>query len=141
MEMNRTVQNEKESARLCHACSGQVFGNDRFCRTCGVRQTEQVAGSFAGINNSVSLAVTKGVSSPPAYVTARLGPKGGYQSFSGSLVKLITESVTATNTARLKSRWSKRLALAVISIPIWLLIVLLSPFDAYVAAKMAVERN
>jgi hypothetical protein len=106
-----------------------------------VQHTERAAENFAGPNDSASLAVTKGIGSPPAYATAPLALQGGYQSFSGPLVKLITESVTATKTSRLQSRWGKRLALAAISIPIWLLIVLLSPLDAYVAAKMAVERS
>jgi len=139
--MSGTIHNEKDGVRLCRACGGKGFGGDRFCRACGMQHIEQAAGGLAGLNNSASLAVTKGISSPSSYATAPLAQKGNFQSFSGPLVRLITESVTATQTTRLQNRWSKRLALAVISIPIWLLIVLLSPLDAYVAAKMAVERS
>ena len=101
-KMSGTVHNETERIRLCHVCGGRGLGNDRFCRRCGVQQTGQAAGSFAGLNNSASLAVTKEIGSPPSYATAPLAPKGGYQSFSGPLVKLITESVTATKTVRLQ---------------------------------------
>ncbi len=40
----------------------------------------------------------------------------------------------------LNGRWSKSLGLVLISIPVWLMIVLLSPLDAYVAVRSMAEQ-
>jgi hypothetical protein len=38
------------------------------------------------------------------------------------------------------NRWSKRLASALVAIPLWFMILMLSPLDAYVAARAITKR-
>jgi hypothetical protein len=77
---------------------------------------------------------------PSPYATASLRLEDPYRTISGPLVKSATGRLAAKKTGRLKGRWSRGLILALISIPIWLMIVLLSPFDAYAAARATVKQ-
>jgi multisubunit Na+/H+ antiporter MnhG subunit len=60
---------------------------------------------------------------------------------SGPLVKSVTANLSANTIACFESNLAKRLILAVISIPIWMIIVLLSPIDAYLLARTAVRQE
>jgi hypothetical protein len=64
-----------------------------------------------------------------------LDDDGQYQSISSALVRIVTQGVS--NKAKLyeAGRGRKRLIAALTTLPIWLLIVLLSPMEAYAAAK------
>jgi hypothetical protein len=93
------------------------------------------------IRNSRSLAETKGFEQLSPYETAPFTEAESFHSVSRPLVKSITETLTANQTTRLKSPLCKGLLMALISIPIWLLIVFLSPLDAYVAARNTVEQR
>jgi hypothetical protein len=60
--------------------------------------------------------------------------QGDYHSISGALVAAVATGISQSK-AQLHSRLAKWLLSALVSIPIWLLIVLLSPFDAYATAR------
>jgi hypothetical protein len=71
----------------------------------------------------------------------RAGAKAGlYRRVSGPLVSAVVAGVSA-NSPQSYGRFMKRAILALISIPIWLIIVLLSPLDAYAAAKNLLREN
>jgi hypothetical protein len=69
------------------------------------------------------------------YTTSALDQQAGLLNrVSGPLVSAVIASVSA-GSQETQSQFVKRAILALISIPIWLIIVLLSPLDAYAAAK------
>ena len=115
----------------------EIIACDKFCRRCGARQRAETE----ALETPASLAPTTGLDELSPYATAPLQTEDLYHPISGPLVKSVTASLTAKKTARLKGRWSKGLILSLISIPIWLMIVLLSPFDAYIAARTTVEQQ
>lgn len=126
----------KSGGRHCQLCGTGAFAADRFCRRCGARhhvEAEALA-LFA------SLAVTKDLDEPSDCVTAPLSPEDRYRAVSRPLLKAVTANLATPQTTRLKSRLGKSVTLTLISLPIWLLIVLLSPLDAYVAARATLEQ-
>jgi hypothetical protein len=63
-----------------------------------------------------------------------------YHRVSGPLVSAVIAGV-ASGELHDQGRWMRRAMLALISLPIWLMIVLLSPLDAYAAAKNLLREN
>lgn len=129
------------TVKACTLCSGGLLEFDRFCRWCGQRQP-----SFAITSNQLKsgpvIDPASGTLSP--YTTSaleRAGAKAGlYRRVSGPLVSAVVASVSA-NSPQVYSRFMKRAILPLISIPIWLIILLLSPLDAYAAAKNLLREN
>ena len=79
-----------------------------------------------------------GACSEPLCVTVAL--KGGartdvYRRISGPLVSAVVTGALSAPSTEKQSAFVKRVILALISVPIWLIIVLLSPLDAYAAVK------
>ena len=58
-----------------------------------------------------------------------------YRSISGPLISAVVTGALSTPSTDDHSAFIRRVILALISIPIWLIIVLLSPLDAYAAVK------
>lgn len=123
------------AVKACSACSGGLLETDTFCRWCGAHQLEVATGEQP---TSASLAMPAASSQQARYATSRLPPQDAdtnlYRRVSGPLVSAVIAGVSA-NASPEQSRWMKQAILALISIPIWLMIVLLSPLDAYAAAK------
>jgi hypothetical protein len=119
----------KETVGLnqCHDCGAELLDRDKFCRRCGVKQTNGYATS------------TDPTSLSPCETRPLTGSTGGYSSYSGQLIRIVTESLSARTTTQSPSRGFRRLVCMLITIPIWMLIVMLSPLDAYTAAKAAAE--
>jgi hypothetical protein len=63
-----------------------------------------------------------------------------YHRVSGPLVEAVVANVASGQLGE-QGRLMRRLMLALISLPIWLMIVLLSPLDAYAAAKNLLREN
>ena len=113
-------QIETRALKLCPACLAEAREPDKFCRRCGVRLgklRENDSDHFV----------------PSGHCAYHLA-QGAYQSVSGALVAAVATGISH-NTAGLHSHLAKWLISALVSIPIWLLIVLLSPFDAYATAR------
>lgn len=125
------------AVKACAACSGQLLESDRFCRWCGEVQPDaaSAAGCPAKDPASDQLAVAR-------YTTSLLVEKRSnlYHRVSGPLVSAVVAGV-ASGELHDQSRWMRRCLLALISLPIWLMIVLLSPLDAYAAAKNLLREN
>jgi hypothetical protein len=94
--------------------------HDKFCRHCGARQTGAIAPPPAN-------------TAPSAYATSRLQAEA-FNSVSASLLNAIA-AVAQAGTAQLDSRRLRRAVSVLIAVPLWLIIVLLSPIDAYATAK------
>jgi hypothetical protein len=105
---------------LCHSCIAEVPASDIYCRKCGVRQR---AGAVTGENWNESK--TKHLQQG----------ESGYQTISSPLVNQLTQAVAVKASTLNGNRFGIRLVAALVTIPIWLLIILLSPLDAYTAAK------
>ncbi len=110
--------------RECHECGYVLLERDRYCRRCGIWQPERErAGNTL---TTLRFAARNTLPSPPVY-----------RSVSGPLVNAVTNGIAARTTAQLQNRVAQSLVVALISLPIWLLIVLLSPLDAWVATRAA----
>ena len=96
--------------RLCEACQYEARTLDKFCRRCGAKLDGLLTGQ-AG--------------SPPSQ---------SMKSISGALVAAVATGV-ANNTGQIHSLLARRVISALISIPIWLIIILLSPLEAYISAR------
>jgi hypothetical protein len=107
------------AVKPCCACSGQLIESDQFCRWCGISQ-----------------AVVKN------YSTSLLdqSPVNLYHRVSRPLVDAAVAGVSKSEIAS-DGRWIRQMLLALIAVPIWLMIVLLSPFDAYAAARNLVRQG
>ena len=123
---------ETVSIRACVSCGSGLLETNKFCRNCGARQSAQ----FVGLVPSSALSVDA-VSAPAAASSSPSASGGGdaYHPVSGPLVKAVVASVSSRDTVPLHGRLLSSSILALISIPIWIMIVLLSPIDAYVAAR------
>ncbi len=115
----------------CHACGAQQRDRDRFCRRCGVSQRPNIASVTGGRDWF-------------ACETRPLPGTQHYDSFSGVLVNLVAEGVfaqaSALSSSLVGNRWTMRLVSALVAVPFWFMIVLLSPLDAYVAVRAIARR-
>ncbi|MBI1764606.1 MAG: hypothetical protein HYR56_24550 [Acidobacteria bacterium] len=109
----------------CHACATGVRKRDKYCRHCGAQQLNR----YATVTELIHLAESE---TKPLDVQT-----GAFQTYSGQLLKVVTESLAAKTAAPNSSRSFQRLLCTLITLPLWMLIVLLSPLDAYAAARTA----
>jgi hypothetical protein len=119
---------ETVAVKACSSCGTGLLENDKFCRRCGISQASQPA--FSDSLSGFDQAVTRGAMPRTEDVDGDT-----YHPVSGPLVKAVVAGVSSTATAPFHGRLLKSSILALISIPIWLIIVLLSPIDAYLAAR------
>ena len=120
-EMTETV-----GLTQCRTCGAELLESDKFCRRCGVNQSLC----------TTPLTVVAGNSGRFKYETRPLpggANRGG--SFSGTLVNFVTQSVSERTSGCGANRWTMRLVGALVMAPLWVMIVMLAPLDAYVAAK------
>lgn len=122
-------QQKTVAIKSCVACASGLLDHDRFCRWCGAQQPSQAGLAVALLE-------------PAAYTTATLtsGLTTGaraeiYHRLSGPLVEAVLTGALAGRAIETERRALKRMMLALISIPVWLIIVLLSPLDAYAAVR------
>jgi hypothetical protein len=118
----RTVTDQAPTVffALCHSCGYELHEHDRFCRRCGVSQSEH--------------------SSQPSYQTLAMTSDDLYHTISGPMVKAVTGEMRAVKTTPFGAALIRPVVLMLISVPIWLMIILLSPLDAYAAARAAAGR-
>lgn len=115
----------------CHSCAAEQTQPDKYCRRCGASQLPESARLTSDTERS-------------AYDTRLLRRPQHYDSFSGALVMLVTEGMLARASSLSPSpagnRWAMRLASVLVAVPLWLMIVLLSPLDVYAAARAITRR-
>ena len=130
LEEARTV-----AIKACTECHSGLLDRDRFCRWCGVRQPGLDSST---INRAPATQTNEGRSSFPMGATVAIDPgqrTDVYRKVSGPLVNAVVTGALPVPSAENHSAFLNRIVLALISIPIWLIIVLLSPLDAYAAVK------
>ncbi|HVF92218.1 MAG TPA: hypothetical protein VNH22_19285 [Blastocatellia bacterium] len=136
------------AVKLCAACGGGLLERDRFCRWCGIPQQSDTS----ELNEKTSerpLTAPRSDNSTSLYTTSSLQQvkfrqirrrqagfrSGFYRPVSGPLVNAMLAGVSTGHARPLYSRLVRKTVFALVSIPIWLLIVLLSPIDACAAAR------
>lgn len=115
---------ETVAVKACSACGGGLLERDKFCRWCGSPQTHSLKPPSLSLSPYTTSALNR------AAVASR-----PYGKVSGPLVEALVAGVSGGHAAEPGGRVVRSLVQALVSVPIWLMIVLLSPIDAYVAAK------
>lgn len=117
-------QEKTVAIKECHGCGTGLLEFDIFCRRCGIhqrnRQTSASLPEASAFKTSTLATCTDG---------------DVYRRVSAPLVNLVVSGALAGHSIEAKSIALKRVILALISIPVWLIIVLLSPLDAYEAVR------
>ena len=111
---------ETADIKQCHNCAAGALATDSYCRRCGVRQTTR----------SVTAASQDELKTKDLRESAEI-----HKAFSSPLVNILTQAVAVKANALPSKGFGVRVVQAIITIPIWLLIILLSPMDAYLAAR------
>ena len=114
---------ETTGIKKCHACGAELLERDKFCRRCGVSQ---------GVPTSTLTGVTEGTGGEPRSLPDN---EAICLSYSSKLVNVVSQDLSARTSSLRANRMEMRLVSMLIAVPLWLMIVLLSPLDAYVAAK------
>lgn len=120
----------------CRSCGAGLIAESKFCRSCGAAQTYSLP------PDSRTIASVANVEGEPLqhYATTRLSQQKLYHPVSGPLVSAVVAGVPASVPGSPANSLSKRMLLALMAIPIWLMIILLSPLDAYASAKIIGNR-
>ena len=131
--MDRMEQEARTVAvKACPDCAAALLDRDKFCRWCGALQPPAEA---CNINYKTAYAESGEMVVP---ATSTLAPNirtDVYRKISGPLVSALVTGALPSTLPENQSPLIQRITLALISIPIWLMIVLLSPLDAYAAVK------
>jgi hypothetical protein len=117
-------QQKTVAIKQCPACGSGLLEPDRFCRRCGISQPDQCT--------------VANLPEPYAYKTSMLMTGAGvetYRRVSVPLVDMVVSGALAGHSIETQNLVLKRVILALISIPVWLIIVLLSPLEAYAAVR------
>ena len=120
MEMTETI-----GLKLCCACNAELRDRDKFCRRCGVNQMNCYA-------TSTDLAHMLSSETKPLQDCSE-----NYTTYSGRLIRVVAESMSSRTSPQNAGGWLKGVICTLITVPIWMLIVMLSPLDAFAAAKAA----
>ncbi|HEY6399861.1 MAG TPA: hypothetical protein VI479_00540 [Blastocatellia bacterium] len=114
----------------CQGCGAAQIDRDKFCRRCGVSQSRGVGLSNYKTDSGAVAAVAHG------YATAPLsGGAAPRRPYSGQLINIMTQQLSEQTASFHANRRAMLLIGILVAAPLWLMIVLLSPLDAYVAAK------
>lgn len=116
----------------CSACGAGLTEDSKFCRWCGGRLT--------GDTDQTERLSFDTLSSPAAYRTAPLAPLNLYHPVSGPLVRAVAAGVPTRTSLSTTGGLTKRMLPALMAVPIWVMIILLSPIDAYASAKIIGQR-
>ncbi|HKA21648.1 MAG TPA: hypothetical protein VKN18_25450 [Blastocatellia bacterium] len=116
------AQQKTEAVRQCHSCGALLFDRHNFCRSCGASQLDREEPTDRNTAAQVS-------ATPRSLETSQL--------LSEILVRSLTKSLSIRTAPFRSNRFGTSVVAVLSIIPIWLLIILLSPLDAYTAARAA----
>ena len=125
---------EKVAVVFCARCSAPQRETDRFCRYCGISRSlaDTMTSEIGGTVTDRELASA----SRPKYDTQPLsGPTHEISSYTNPIIRVVTEELDQLPGSVRNSPWAMRVISTLIAIPIWLIIVVLSPINAYVAVR------
>ena len=125
-----TADQETVAIKPCCACGVALLEESVFCRLCGARQLNSPSVSLSDV-------LPRAMQS---YKTSKLAHPILYHPVSGPLVKAVAEGVPASASHSVPRELPKKVLFALMAIPIWVMIILLSPLDAYASAKIIGQR-
>ena len=130
------LQTTTVAIKPCRSCGAGLLEGSKFCRSCGAAQSCTLRPSSTLTISAVS------VEPEPLsnYATTQISQQKLYHPVSGPLVNAVVAGVPARMPHSPVSSFSKRTLLALMAIPIWVMIILLSPLDAYASAKIIGNR-
>src|SRR5262245_2503022 len=118
----------------CLICGAEQIDCDKFCRRCGARQSRTIDRS-----TNITSGVTTGCTDRSKFSGYNTRPfpvhRSQRLSCSDQLVSIMTQELSERTSSIRANRWVMHLISVLVTAPIWLMIVLLSPLDAYLAAK------
>jgi hypothetical protein len=114
----------------CQGCGAAQIDRDKFCRRCGVSQSRGVELSNYSPDSGAIAAGAPGCATAP--LSGCAAPR---RSYSGPLINIVTKQLSEQASPFRANRLAMLLISILVAAPLWLIIVLLSPLDAYVAAK------
>lgn len=123
------------AVKACATCASGLLERDRFCRWCGAPQPDRAS---LTLERAPELRSPTGLAEASLYATADLATNtraAVYRRVSAPLVDAVVTGALAGPSRKNQGAFARRVVLALISIPVWLIIVLLSPLDAYAAVK------
>ena len=120
----------------CRNCRAGLIAESKFCRSCGAAQSC----SPPPDSHTTISARPPDCESLRRYATTRLSQQKLYHPVSGPLVSAVADGVPAIVQRSPATEFSKRMLLPLMAIPIWVMIILLSPLDAYASAKIIGNR-
>jgi len=126
--------------KQCLGCQLVIRNHDKFCRHCGIKQEDAVSKPLKKTGEIDAPKTPSGdlPANPPveAYSTKPLmGAAAAPRPASGPLLQAIVKGITAGTEKIGNNKITQQSLLVLMSIPIWLIIVLLSPVDAWLATK------
>jgi hypothetical protein len=133
--MNEFHEARTVALKACTACEAALLERDKFCRWCGARQPDPVNFGVSPVYALQSGVGASNLAGCPTVDLATGARTDVYRRISGPLVTAVVSGALSAPSTERQSAFIKRVILALISIPIWLIIVLLSPLDAYAAVK------
>jgi hypothetical protein len=126
--MLTTETAETTGFQRCQGCGATQIDSDKFCRRCGAR-----------LNRRAAL-LNRGAGSVAEGTLDRAGGGILRRSYSGPLVNDVTQKLSKQTSPFLDNRRATFLIRTLVAAPLWLMIVLLSPLDAYITAKDLARR-
>jgi ribosomal protein L40E len=129
---------ETTDLTVCRACGAEQLDRDKFCRRCGVSQhrvVDQEVSVPRSVSQSVSYAIMESADRSGCDTGALSGSGTLRRSYSGPLVGLVSQKLSEETSSFRANRRVMLLISVMVAVPLWLIIVLLSPLDAYMAAK------
>lgn len=133
--MDELQQAKTVALKACSSCRSGLLFYDNFCRWCGARQPAPQVLELRQTSELPTEAVACNSALCATRAIAGSTRTDVYRRISGPLVNAVATGALVGSSSENQSRFVKRVILALISIPIWLIIVLLSPLDAYAAVK------
>ena len=134
--MYESNQTTTLAIKPCRSCGAGLVEENKFCRSCGAPQS-YVMPAYPPASVSVENAEPQ---TSRQYATTRVSQLKLYHPVSGPLVNAVAAGVPTRISDSRRGSVSKRMLLALMAIPIWVMIILLSPLDAYASAKIIGNR-
>lgn len=123
---------ETTGFKQCRSCGAEQINRDKFCRRCGASQGRR--GELSSCMTGSNVVAVEPIWS--SCETARLSEaESRRRSYSGPLVNIVTQQLLEQTSSLRANRLAMLLISLLVAAPLWLMILLLSPLDAYVAAK------
>jgi len=128
--MNEMARGLTVGIKACCACDSPLLEHDKFCRWCGIPQFELMSQTRERLPQPLSETLR--------YATSRLAGSTrleAYRRVSTPLVNAVVTGAIGAESIGNQNAFVRRIILGLISIPIWLIIVFVSPLDAYAVVR------